>query len=313
MNTNDENDEPQSGHPSHRVNDETIACVRALINVDHHFTASDIFQEMVTLYSYVNISSLSIWWILTKHLKMCTREVSEWWGPQNFTPQNLKSHTGANLKFLAHYAAEGEDFLQQIVTGDKSWSTIGLSIWKKPPWCGKLQKNQHHKVSKSVHLPKLSRPLFFGTSMVSSYSNSIHKRWLVTSASYFDSLVKLQMVIQEKVYKLLSWEVILHQYNTLSHMTGFTQTLAKNKAFAVFPGSYSFGFSRFPSLKSKLGDMNFKMEGELNSILKLFFQKQEAELYCSGIQNWVKWHSTVFENVYQRELQGIYWNEKMKI
>ncbi len=55
MNTHDE---PQSSHLSDGVDDETIACLHALINADCHFTISGIVPLVVTLYLYFSITSL---------------------------------------------------------------------------------------------------------------------------------------------------------------------------------------------------------------------------------------------------------------
>ncbi len=50
------------------------------------------------------------------------------------------------------------------------------------------------------------------------------------------------------------------------------------------------------SMKCNFGGKHFEMEEELKSAMKAFFQKQEAEWYYKGIQNWVKWHNKCLDS-----------------
>lgn len=111
-------DEPRSGRPSTAVNDESVACVRFRIHSDRRFTVSDIHREEKQ-YLYVEISSSSIWRILTDEFSM--KKVCARWVPRRLIEENLKNRMGTSLEFLLRYSAEGENFLYRIVTGDETW------------------------------------------------------------------------------------------------------------------------------------------------------------------------------------------------
>ncbi len=117
----------------------------------------------------------------------------------------------------------------------------------------------------------------------------------VTSTSYSNTLFKLQMVMKKR-RRLLSRGVILHHNNVSSHNASLTQTRIKNMKWEILmhslysPNLTPSDFHTSSSPKSDLGGKHFKM-GELNSPVKAFFQKQETEWYCRGIQNWAKRHN----------------------
>jgi histone-lysine N-methyltransferase SETMAR len=48
--------------------------------------------------------------------KLCAR-----WVPKILTDDHKTKRMGSALKFIMRYAQEGEEFLDSIVTGDKTW------------------------------------------------------------------------------------------------------------------------------------------------------------------------------------------------
>ncbi len=106
----------------------------------------------------------------------------------------------------------------------------------------------------------------------------------VTSASYFDTLVRLQMVIKEKHCRLLSRGVILHHDNMSSHTTSLTQTLVRNMKWKILKhSSYSpdltpLDFHVFLSLKGDLGGKHIEMEEELKNARKLSGTTEEYNI-----------------------------------
>jgi hypothetical protein len=50
------------------------------------------------------------------HRKLCAR-----WVPKMLTDNHKTKWMGSGMKFLTHYAQEGDEFLDCIVTGDETW------------------------------------------------------------------------------------------------------------------------------------------------------------------------------------------------
>jgi hypothetical protein len=64
-----------------------------------------------------------------KHLhykKCCAR-----WVPWMLTEEHKSKSMGAALKFLEHYHQEGDNFFDQIVTGDEKWVSHIIPEMKK--------------------------------------------------------------------------------------------------------------------------------------------------------------------------------------
>ncbi len=138
------------------------------------FTVSNIFWKMVTSYSYISISRSLVWWILTEYLEMC--EVCEWCVLWNVTLR-IWSCTWEQVSNSSPVTLlKMKIFFDESLRVTRAGSITGLPIWKKPPRCGNLQKNQHRWSSKNVHPLERSFLLFFGISMVSCYSNFIYKK-----------------------------------------------------------------------------------------------------------------------------------------
>ncbi len=90
----------------------------------------------------------------------------------------------------------------------------------------------------------------------------------------------------------------MHHDNESSHTSGFTQIPAKNMKretlkYSLYSTDFILSdFHVFSSLNGDLGGKHFEMEEELKSAVKAFLQKQEAEWYYRGMQNWLKRHKT---------------------
>ncbi len=106
--------------------------------------------------------------------------------------------------------------------------------------------------------------------------------------------------IKSKCCRIFRRGIILHRNNASSHTASLARTLVKNMKEILKPSPYSTDltpseFYAFLSLKDDLGGHNFEME-ELKSAVKAFFQKQEAEWYYRGIQNWAKQSNKCFNS-----------------
>ncbi len=117
------------------------------------------------------------------------------------------------------------------------WFEVGPPSMKKPPWCGKLQKNQHCWSSKNVHPLERSWPLFFGYGMVSPYSNFVYKKLL---SLQLNILIPLSSCKREKHCGLLSRGVNSSK-NFLENFTKF-QPISLYEIFPIFFRSFSASF-----------------------------------------------------------------------
>ncbi len=111
-------DEPREGRPRASINDETINIVRSLLADDWHLTVTDIHHEIATQFSYAAICRTSIHTILSKQLEMT--KVSARWVPRMLTEEHRQHRVQSASSFLARYEAEGDAFLDRIVTGDEA-------------------------------------------------------------------------------------------------------------------------------------------------------------------------------------------------
>ncbi|KAJ4426958.1 hypothetical protein ANN_26757 [Periplaneta americana] len=105
-------DEERSGRP-YLINDDRVELMRQCIKENRRFTITELSSH------FRQISRSLLHEIVTKHLlfkKVCAR-----WLPKNLTPEHKMQRFGAALTFLQRYHDHGDEFLDRIVTGDKTW------------------------------------------------------------------------------------------------------------------------------------------------------------------------------------------------
>ena len=111
-----------------------------------------------------NLSHGTIWDIVYERLgyrKVCSR-----WVPRQLTEDHKKNRMGASLTNLLRFNDNGEDFLEQIITGDETWIHQYCPEKKRNPWHGSIQCLPPSKNSR--HQPALGNcwRLCFGTCRV---------------------------------------------------------------------------------------------------------------------------------------------------
>ena len=105
-------DSPRPGPAFTAVTKDNIAAVENMIRENRSIT----FKEVASL---LDISVGSAHHIIHDELKF--RKVCARWVPKQLTPEMKERHVGASQELLRRYEADGEAFLQCIVTGDESW------------------------------------------------------------------------------------------------------------------------------------------------------------------------------------------------
>ncbi len=105
------NDEVCTGRPSIITEDTMVEQDRrvTVTKIEHHFrkVACDVLSHgtvLTILYDHLGVR------------KLCSR-----WVPKLLDDERIKNHTVVGLDFLFYYYADGEDFLDRIVTLDEKW------------------------------------------------------------------------------------------------------------------------------------------------------------------------------------------------
>jgi len=103
-------DEQRSGRPS--TSADLIPAVEETVHVNRQVLLKELEEHF-------NLSHGTIWDIVHEGLgyrKVCSR-----WVPLQLTEDHKKNRVGASLTRLLHFNDHGEDFLEQIITGDETW------------------------------------------------------------------------------------------------------------------------------------------------------------------------------------------------
>lgn len=122
-------DDPREGRPcvvKMTVKDK----VKDMIRTDRRMTVRSIAQEL-------GVSCSTVHDVLTKELGMS--KVSSRWVPRLLTAEEKERRVQCSSVFLQRYAAEGDAFLDRIVTTDETWlhhydpeTKAQSSVWKTP-------------------------------------------------------------------------------------------------------------------------------------------------------------------------------------
>ena len=105
-------DEPRSGRPS-VITEDLVNAVDEKIREDRRFTISTLALE------FPNVGRTTLHKIVSENLqfrKLCSR-----WVPRLLTEEHQMKRMACALDFLDRYHKEGDQLLENIVTGDETW------------------------------------------------------------------------------------------------------------------------------------------------------------------------------------------------
>jgi len=120
-------DEQMSGRPS--TSADLVPAVEQIVRANPRVFLKELGEEF-------NLSLGTVWDIV--HERLGYRKVCSRWFPRQLTEDNKKTHMGSSLTYLLRFNDHGEDFLEQIITGDETWvhpcpATKAQSMaWKHP-------------------------------------------------------------------------------------------------------------------------------------------------------------------------------------
>lgn len=122
-------DDPREGRPSEVISS-IKDNVKDMIQRDRRMTVRTIATEL-------SVSVSTVHEILTKELGM--KKVSARWVPKLLSDEERETRVRCSSAFLERYEAEGDAFLDRIVTTDETWlhyfdpeTKAQSSIWKTP-------------------------------------------------------------------------------------------------------------------------------------------------------------------------------------
>ena len=101
-----------STRPGPAVMEDNIAAVENVIWENRRVTVKEVA-------SLLDISVGSVHHMIHDELKF--QKVCARWVPKRLTPEMKEKHVDACQELLCRYEADGEAFLQHIITGDESW------------------------------------------------------------------------------------------------------------------------------------------------------------------------------------------------
>jgi len=129
-------DSPRPGPAFTAVTEDNIAAVENVIWENQRVTVKEVG-------SLLDMSVGSAHHII--HDKMKFRKVCARWVPKRLTPEMKERHVSACQELLCHYEADGEAFLQRIITGDESWVHFYEPERKRQAWSGATPRHQNRR------------------------------------------------------------------------------------------------------------------------------------------------------------------------
>ena len=281
-------DRPRSGRPPSAVTEANKVRVDELIRSDRRVTTRDITD-------IIGVGNHAVQTIISElgYSKVCAR-----WVPRQLTAELKQSRRDVCLQLLQRYQAEGDDFMNSIVTGDESWAHH-----YEPET--KLQSMQwHHLGSPSPKKFKLSPSA--GKVMISVFWDNcgvllvdyLPKGETINSERYQETLKKLARAIRTKRPNMHN--VILHHDNARPHTARATIDAIAAKGWTVLPHpAYSpdlapSDFHLFGPLKGYLKGQRFENDDGVQAAVRAWIRQCSPEFFANGFINWrTRWDKCV--------------------
>jgi histone-lysine N-methyltransferase SETMAR len=219
-----------------------------------------------------------------------TKKNSARWVPQVLTEEHKSKHMGAALAFSEHYHQEGNNFLDQIITGHETWVShiIPESKCLSPEWDHSHSPSKLKKF-KQTSTRKVLATVFLGQEGV-LLVEFMPKGQTFNAASYCATLKQLRRAIQNHWQGQLSTGVVLLDDNAHLHTAASTHALLTDFAWDVFfHPLYSLNlaqsdFHLFTHLKQFLGGTRMGSDEEGMKMVRDKLNGLVADFYNAGIQ-----------------------------
>ncbi|KFM64801.1 Histone-lysine N-methyltransferase SETMAR, partial [Stegodyphus mimosarum] len=276
--------EARSGRPS-VVTDDLVRKVDEAIHENRRFTMTTLSE------AFPQISRAVLFEIVSDRLnyrKLCSR-----WVPKMLTDVHKTKRLGSALTFLTRYSDEGENFLNQIVTGDETWvchftpeSKQQSMEWRHTH----SPKKQKFKVTMSSQ--KIMCTVFWDRKGV-LLTEFLPRGETINAARYCETLTKLRRAIQNKRRGMLSKGIVLLHDNARPHTAGVTQSLIRQFHWEQFdhppysPDLAPSDYHLFLHMKRELGGKCFGSDDDTKNAVESWLSKLAGSFFDDGIQKLV--------------------------
>jgi len=200
-------DEQRSRHPSKSAN--LVPAIEENVYANRRVLLKELEEKF-------NLSHGTIWDIV--HERLGYRKVCSGGVPRQLTEDHKKNRMGASLTHLIRFNDNGEDFLEQIITGDETWvhqycpETKAQSMaWKHPG------SSTIRKFKTSTSSGKLTATMFWDMHVVLLLHFSPPPE-TVNSAAYQATLKKLKRAVQRKRPQMSDKRVLLLHDSVQPHI-----------------------------------------------------------------------------------------------
>ena len=219
------------------------------------------------------------------------QKVSARWVPRQLTVEMKAQRKDMCTQLLEHYNAEGEAFLQRIVTGDESW------VHHYDPECKAQSMEYRHKTSPSPRKFKVvasARKVLF--TVFWDMEGVVHMEFLeqgqtVNSERYISTLralkLRLRRIRRDK-------DSILQHDNARPHTSRQTQNALRQLELTTLPHpAYSpdlapSDYYLFPQLKKYLKRHHYDNDEEVIADVCRWCRGQPSEFFADGVSQLVK-------------------------
>ena len=219
------------------------------------------------------------------------RKVSARWVPRQLTVEMKAQRKDMCTQLLERYNAEGEAFLQRIVTGDESW------VHHYDPECKAQSMEYRHKTSPSPRKFKVvasARKVLF--TVFWDMEGVVHMEFLeqgqtVNSERYISTLravkLRLRRIRRDK-------DSILQHDNARPHTSRQTQVALRQLELTTLPHpAYSpdlapSDYYLFPQLKKYLKGHHYDNDEEVIADVRRWCREQPSEFFADGVSQLVK-------------------------
>lgn len=184
----DINDDYLAGRPSTATTIENVVGVNEIIESNQRIRVNEIAQT-------IGISFSSAHEMITERLKyrkVCTR-----WVLRLLIDEQKNRHLQSSIAFLTRYENEENEYLDKIVTGDKTWfhyfylkSKRNFNEWKR------TNSPLTQKAKIITYAGKVMLTPFFDNQDV-VFSEFMQKSSTIYSATYCETLIKLRKTIKD--------------------------------------------------------------------------------------------------------------------
>ncbi|GFV03553.1 mariner Mos1 transposase [Trichonephila clavipes] len=198
------------------------------------------------------------------------------------------------LEFLDRYHKDGDQFLERIVTGDKTWVSHIIPESKRQSMKWRHTNSPVRvKAKRTISTRKVMATVFWdrhGVLLV----EFMQQGTTINAAAYCATLIKLRRVIQNKRHGFLTSGVLLLQDNARPHSAINTQNLIRSFGWEHIdhppysPDLAPSDFHLFRYQKEFLGGKRFDTAEEVKEEVQDWLSSQAADIYDLGIQKLVE-------------------------